>query len=71
MIRELREEVDRKDRKLAVIPHLEAELARMRERYETEMKAKYFLFNLALISFEDYNSTSRIRADTDRLNPPE
>lgn len=44
MIRELREEVDRKDRKLAVIPHLEAELARMRERYETEMKAKYYWF---------------------------
>lgn len=35
------EQLDAKERKLMTIPHLEAELATLRERYEQEMRAKY------------------------------
>ena len=40
MIRDLREQLDQRDRKLGLVPTLEKELSLLRGKYESEMRSK-------------------------------
>ena len=40
IIRDLREQLDQRDRKLGLIPTMEKELSLLRGKYESEMRAK-------------------------------